>query len=503
MQNERQKNSTQQGNRFLGTNFHLDYAFFNSSNSITFPVAKSGQSYLYLPDQRLNVSENFYTAVIYRTIGDILSKNTTNSSTTSGNSILSVNTQVISLKLDTVPDTLFPPLKLQFTTNKTGDLSSAICVFWDFAARNGRGAWMTDGCIRVYVSTNEIACQCNHLTNFAVLMSLDSTITNAYIISTISTIGSVISIFFAILTIVMHIMLWSSVKSDVTVLLMNLCAALAISYTIFVTGTDSNDNEILCAAVTFLLHFMLLVMFFMMQCIGIHYLRNIVLASIWIKMADQFSRRSSLPWYLLFGWGIPLAISCTTLGIYFNKSDYFLPNTCWLSTQSGSLYFFIVPAYLVVLINIIIMIALIKVSVARFKPFQSLRKKTQDSGNSDNAAKARQALKNFGILVPVLGFTWLFGVLSINEDTEVFQYLFTICSSLQGLFIFLVHVPLNKKWKDAYAKKFRKADKDKNTRQKTSSESGASSQLTSNNTTKSSLETNHELKEVTNNTKEN
>lgn len=501
---QKAKQSTRQGNTFIGENFYLDYAVLNSTNSITFPVIKSGTSYLSLPDQRLNVSENFYTAVIYKTIGDILSTNITNSSTNPGNKKMSVGTPVLSLKLDTAPDTLSPPLNLHFTTiNKTGDLSSAICVYWDFAARSGRGAWKTDGCTRVSLSANEIVCQCNHLTNFAVLMSLDSTITNAYVISTISTIGSAISIFFAILTIVMHIILWSYVKSDVTVLLMNLCAALAISYTVFVTGTDSTDNEILCTAVTFLLHFMLLVMFSMMQCIGIHYLRNIVLASIWIKMADQFSRRSSLPWYLLFGWGIPLAISLSTVGLFYSKGTYVLPNICWLSTDSGSLYFFIVPAYLIVLINIIILIALIKVSVARLKPFQSLRKQTEDNGDSDNAAKARQALKNFGVLVPVLGFTWLFGILSINKDTEVFQYLFTISSSLQGLFIFLVHVPLNKKWKDAFAKKYRKVDKGKNTRQ-TGSESAASShQVTRNNTAKSSLGSNHELTEVAKTTKEN
>lgn len=497
-------NSTGQGNRFLGKNFHVDYAVLKSTNSITFPVPKSDISYLYLPDQRLNVSENFYTAVIYRTIGDILPTNTANSSTTPGNKNMSLGTPVLSLKLDTVPDTLSPPLNLRFITiNKTWDLSSAICVYWDFAARNGRGAWKTDGCTRVSSSTNEIVCQCNHLTNFAVLMSLDSTITNTYVFSTISTIGSVISIFFAILTIVMHIMLWSFVKSDFTVLLMHFCAALAISYTVFVTGTDSYENEILCAAVTFLLHFMLLVMFFMMQCIGIHYLRNIVLASIWIKMADQFSRRSSLPWYLLFGWGIPLAISLTTLGLFFSKGTYVLPNICWLSTESGSLYFFIVPAYLIVFNNIIIMIALIKVSVARLEPLKSLHNNTEVYGNSDNAAKARQALKNFSILVPILGFTWLFGVLSINKNTEVFQYLFTISSSLQGLFIFLVHVPLNKKWKDAFAKKFRKADTSRNTRQQTASESASSTQVTSNNTTKSNLGSNHELSEVAKNMKEN
>ena len=61
----------------------------------------------------------------------------------------------------------------------------------------------------------------------------------------------------------------------------------------------------------------------------------------------------------------------------------------------------------------------------------SLVGKTTSITWSDIAVVFRQAMKNFGILVPVLGFTWIFGILSINEDTEMFQYLFTISSSLQ------------------------------------------------------------------------
>lgn len=126
-----------------------------------------------------------------------------------------------------------------------------------------------------------------------------------------------------------------------------------------------------------------------------------------------------------------------------------------------------------------------------------------------------------------------------------FLMLILYCLNFQGLFIFLVHVPLNKKvsdtvfavpymynlnifnanafyfcflhtcnsmqpsfclevtnltsffqWKDAFAKKYRKVDKGKNTRQ-TGSESAASShQVTRNNTAKSSLGSNHELTEV-------
>lgn len=40
------------------------------------------------------------------------------------------------------------------------------------------------------------------------------------------------------------------------------------------------------------------------------------------------------------------------------------------------------------------------------------------------------------ILLPVLGVTWSFGLLTFISSTIVFQYLFTIFNSLQGFVIF-------------------------------------------------------------------
>ena len=42
---------------------------------------------------------------------------------------------------------------------------------------DGNGAWASDGCEFVRFSENgEIICTCNHLTNFAVLMSTSKTV---------------------------------------------------------------------------------------------------------------------------------------------------------------------------------------------------------------------------------------------------------------------------------------------------------------------------------------
>ena len=43
----------------------------------------------------------------------------------------------------------------------------------------------------------------------------------------------------------------------------------------------------------------------------------------------------------------------------------------------------------------------------------------------------RALLKATIIVIPILGCTWVFGLLAVNEDTVVFAWIFTILNSLQ------------------------------------------------------------------------
>ncbi|GAU97235.1 hypothetical protein RvY_08566 [Ramazzottius varieornatus] len=58
----------------------------------------------------------------------------------------------------------------------------------------------------------------------------------------------------------------------------------------------------------------------------------------------------------------------------------------------------------------------------------------------------RGRLRGSVMLLCLLGTTWLFGFLYIdNTTTIIFAYVFTILNSLQGLFIFLFHCVMNEK----------------------------------------------------------
>lgn len=43
----------------------------------------------------------------------------------------------------------------------------------------------------------------------------------------------------------------------------------------------------------------------------------------------------------------------------------------------------------------------------------------------------RAGVKGMIVLLPLLGLTWVFGIMAINMDTIAFQYLFAILNSLQ------------------------------------------------------------------------
>ena len=43
----------------------------------------------------------------------------------------------------------------------------------------------------------------------------------------------------------------------------------------------------------------------------------------------------------------------------------------------------------------------------------------------------RAGVKGMIVLLPLLGLTWVFGIMAINKDTIAFQYLFAILNSLQ------------------------------------------------------------------------
>ena len=50
----------------------------------------------------------------------------------------------------------------------------------------------------------------------------------------------------------------------------------------------------------------------------------------------------------------------------------------------------------------------------------------------------RTMLKATVILLPLLGITWVFGILAVNQESSVFAWIFTIFNSLQVLASYII-----------------------------------------------------------------
>ena len=53
---------------------------------------------------------------------------------------------------------------------KTKRPRQVVCVYWDYEAAGGRGAWSPKGCRYLQQQNGRDVCVCDHLTNFAILM---------------------------------------------------------------------------------------------------------------------------------------------------------------------------------------------------------------------------------------------------------------------------------------------------------------------------------------------
>nr|XP_034316959.1 deleted in malignant brain tumors 1 protein-like isoform X6 [Crassostrea gigas] len=434
---------------FSGTNFELSINEFKvNEEGIKFPTMDdysndTGEpaTFLALPKQtsKTNTEMN-YVAAIYKTMSEIFPTNTNlkgkgniNIRTEEKKTVVEyVNSDILSLTTQIDLGILIPPLNLTFYHKKKNHREQLypVCVSWNFYTK----MWSEKGCQMFSTSRKSTSCLCNHLTNFAILMRpyIPETKDESSL-KTLSFIGVVLSIAFIVLTFTIYILTWKKTKNDQNTMLLNLCVSLVLSYIVFITAVEKTDNEILCSAVTAIIHYLFLVTFFSMLGIGVYYFMSITVTYYAMYVANNFKSRSRVHWFLLGAWGIPLVFSASTLGGFWKK-EYHLKHYCWLSVESGSLLLFIVPVCCTIVLNIVVIISLVRVLLASSLMMKSSLKK-----------KAASGLRSLGTLLPVLGVTWLFGILAVNKYADFFQYLFIIANSLQGFFIFVSQVVLNKK----------------------------------------------------------
>ncbi|MEE6522392.1 hypothetical protein FKM82_020916, partial [Ascaphus truei] len=143
------------------------------------------------------------------------------------------------------------------------------------------------------------------------------------------------------------------------------------------------------------------------------------------------SRRSHFPSACLVGFGVPAVI--IVISAATRPDEYGTASHCWLDQRL--IWSFIGPVCVFITINTTLLIL----------TFWLLRVKLSSLNTNVSTLKDTRLLtfKALAQLV-ILGSTWSIGLFQFGPGALVISYIFTVCNSLQGAFIFLVHCLLNR-----------------------------------------------------------
>ncbi|XP_067886580.1 adhesion G protein-coupled receptor L3 isoform X2 [Heterodontus francisci] len=383
--------------------------------------------------------------VLYNNLGNYLS--TENASFKLGSEAMStnhtviVNSQVVSAAINKESNRIYLAAPVIFTL-KHIDLQNNFnpnCSFWSYSKRTMTGYWSTQGCRMLESNGTHTTCSCNHLTNFAVLMAHKdvkfSDPVHELLLEVITWVGILISLV-CLLICIFTFCFFHGLQSDRNTIHKNLCISLFVAELLFLIGINRTDQPIACAVFAALLHFFFLAAFTWMFLEGVQ---------LYIMLVEVFeSEHSRRKYFYLVGYGVPALIVAVSAAVDYRS--YGTATACWLRLDTYFIWSFIGPATLIIMLNVIFL------GIALYKMFHHTTVLKPESSCLDN-------IKSWVIgaiaLLCLLGLTWAFGLMFINESTVIMAYLFTIFNSLQGMFIFIFHCVLQKKVRKEYGKCFR------------------------------------------------
>uniref|UniRef100_UPI003AAA3395 adhesion G protein-coupled receptor D2 n=1 Tax=Centroberyx gerrardi TaxID=166262 RepID=UPI003AAA3395 len=323
--------------------------------------------------------------------------------------------------------------------NPTSAVYDPVCAFWDFdLTPEAGGWWSTKGCEVVSKQHGSTVCYCNHTTNFALLLQVyevQRSPENEKALQVLTFIGCGVSLCGLLFTFILFIAVGVP-KSDRTTVHKNLIVALGIAELLLMCSDWASANEEACFVVTALLHLFFMASFSWMLVEGL---------LLWSKVVSvNISEDRRMKLYYAIGWGLPVLIVGVTLTISVDK--YKADDHCWLNVKTDMIWAFVGPVIFVLAVNAVVLcrVVMVTVSSARrrakmLSPSSASKMQTFDL----TWAVTRPVL----ILLPVLGLTWLCGVLV--HLSIVVAYIFIALNAFQGLYIFLVYAVYNSEVRNA------------------------------------------------------
>eukprot|EP00069_Balaena_mysticetus_P017104 bmy_10514T0 len=392
--------------------------------------------------------------IIYRSLGQFLS--TENATIKLGadfigrNSTIAVNSHVISVSINKESSRVYLTDPVLFTLPHIDpdNYFNANCSFWNYSERTMMGYWSTQGCKLVDTNKTRTTCACSHLTNFAILMAHREIAytdgVHELLLTVITWVGIVISLV-CLAICIFTFCFFRGLQSDRNTIHKNLCINLFIAEFIFLIGIDKTKYMIACPIFAGLLHFFFLAAFAWMCLEGVQ---------LYLMLVEVFeSEYSRKKYYYVAGYLFPATVVGVSAAIDYKS--YGTEKACWLHVDNYFIWSFIGPVTFIILLNIIFLVITLCKMVKHSNTLKPDSSRLENINYEDNKPFIKSWVLGAFALLCLLGLTWSFGLLFINEETIVMAYLFTIFNAFQGVFIFIFHCALQKKVRKEYGKCFR------------------------------------------------
>ncbi|XP_020009491.2 adhesion G protein-coupled receptor F4 [Castor canadensis] len=345
-----------------------------------------------------------------------------------------INGLVLSVVL---PETLKEILLTFEKINKSQNVR-AQCVGWNSKNRS----WNEKACKKMLDITNQVECCCNYtnaMKSFSILMSPTTVMDK--VLDYITCTGLSISILSLVLCLIIEATVWSRVVvTEISymrhVCIVNIAVSLLTANVWFVIGSHFNIKDYKwCVAITFFSHFFYLSLFFWMLFKALLIIYGILV------VFRRMMKSCLMAIGFAIGYGCPLVIAVTTIGVTEPKQGYMRCGACWLKwDHTKALFAFAIPVLVIVAVNLLVVLA---VAVNTQRP-------SIGSSKSQDIAIVLRISKNVAILTPLLGLTWGFGIATLVEDTPlIFHIIFSLLNAFQGFFILLFGTIMDHKIRDA------------------------------------------------------
>ncbi|XP_018016966.1 latrophilin Cirl isoform X3 [Hyalella azteca] len=385
------------------------------------------------PEAIVENSERSATKAVfltYRHLEDLLTPYDEALGTWSGSNVTRmVNSRVVSASLGHGRHIQLPkPVTIVFSLLRQENVTNPVCAFWDYTT----ASWSDEGCRVVLHNRSHVTCECDHLTNFAVIMEEQTSVvavdTQSYV-RVIVYAGCIICLVCLAASLVMFT-LFKSLSTPCSAIHHQLCVCLLVAELVFVIGIWRTDLPILCGVVAGVLYYTILAAFTWVSLEGVQLYLSVARAVEYTSLRLRW-------WHYTIAYGLPLLV--VSAAAIVDPFSFGTERYCWLRTDNYFVFSLVGPALALLVVHITLLGAAL-LHTCKLSPDDPLKSKEMA-----RLASSKVWLRGSTTLLVLMVLTWTFGLLYLHRPTLALAIAFGALNAVHGIFVLSYYCFRNQK----------------------------------------------------------